>query len=99
MNRTNSCFPVFYIPVNEEQKILYKILRRLNINDIQVDVVDDDIVAYDEDDTWNGKEFYSFLIDEAFVWNGKSVLGIEDELLETFLSFAKKRGVSECCAL
>ncbi len=68
-----------------EREVLYAVLDKLNINDIELSYKGDILYATDGDNEWNGNEIYEFLIDEAFVFNDDgSVLGIDEALLEKF---------------
>ena len=92
--------PVVSFPVveSEEQKVLYAILNALKINDIVLSYDNGVLVAKDSyDNEWKGKEFYDFLENEAFVPDGNGVLGIGDELLAKFHSFAKKYSELKPC--
>lgn len=75
-------------------EILYAVLRKLNMDDVGLDFEGEDIIAFDEDNQWKGKEFYHFLIDECFVFeDGGHVTGIDDELLADFTALAAYNGV------
>lgn len=76
----------------DEINILYKVLNCLKIGDIDLYYDKNNLlVAKDDwDNEWHGKEFYEFLIDEAFVYDDNSVLGIDDELLMDFNKHANK---------
>ncbi len=75
-------------------EILYAVLHKLNMDDVGLDFEGEDIIAFDEDNQWKGKEFYRFLIDECFVFeDGGHVTGIDDELLADFTALAAHNGV------
>lgn len=85
----------FPVPENSETNILYKVLHSLKINDIDLYYDKENVlIAKDDENEWKGKEFYDFLIDEAFVYEDDGVLGINDELLSDFNEHAKKYNVS-----
>lgn len=87
----------FYAPTSEntETNILYKILNRLKISDIDLYYDKENVlIAKDDENEWHGKEFYDFLIDEVFVYTDNGVLGIDDELLSAFNKHAKKYNLS-----
>ncbi len=61
---------------NFEINTLENILHQLKIEDIEVSWDDEynQIIAGDEDNIWNGKQFYDFLLDEVIQYeNGKPV--------------------------
>ena len=75
-------------------EILYAVLHKLNMDDVGLDFEGEDIIAFDEDNQWKGKEFFRFLIDECFVFeDGGHVTGIDDELLADFTALAAHNGV------
>lgn len=85
----------FPVPKNSETNILYKVLHSLKINDIDLYYDKENVlIAKDDENEWRGKEFYDFLIDEAFVYEDDGVLGINDELLSDFNEHAKKYNLS-----
>ncbi len=85
----------FPVPENSETNILYKVLHSLKINDIDLYYDKENVlIAKDDENEWKGKEFYDFLIDEAFVYEDDGVLGINDELLSDFNEHAKKYNLS-----
>ena len=85
----------FPVPENSETNILYKVLHSLKINDIDLYYDKENVlIAKDDENEWRGKEFYDFLIDEAFVYEDDGVLGISDELLSDFNEHAKKYNLS-----
>ena len=85
----------FYDGDNPEIQTLYSVLSALKINDIELSITDEGLVADDGDNVWHGKEFYDFLIDEAIVFEDDgSALGISDELFGEFSKFAEQYGVS-----
>ena len=67
------------VPVyDRETEILYSVLGRLKIDDIELGYDENGLVARDGDNEWHGAEFYHFLVDEAFVFEDDgSVLGID----------------------
>ena len=83
------------IPVyGRATEILCAVLHALNMDDIGLDFEGEDIIAFDEDNQWKGKEFFRFLIDECFVFNDDgSVVGIPNELLMDFTALAEHNGV------
>lgn len=85
----------FPVPENSETNILYKVLHSLKINDIDLYYDKENVlIAKDDENEWRGKEFYDFLIDEAFVYEDDGVLGINDELLSDFNEHANKYNLS-----
>jgi len=85
----------FYTHDDKQIGTLYDVLSALKINDVELSYDDSGtLIATDFDNKWVGKEFYSFLINEAFVYedNG-SVLGINDELYADFKALAAENGV------
>ena len=75
-------------------EILYAVLHNLKMDDVGLDFEGEDIIAFDEDNQWKGKEFFRFLIDECFVFeDGGRVTGIDDELLADFTALAAHNGV------
>lgn len=57
------------VPVyDRETEILYSVLGRLKIDDIELSYDENGLVARDSDNEWHGAEFYHFLVDEAFVF-------------------------------
>ena len=84
----------FVQPETRETQVLYDILYALKINEIDLTYEGGVLVARDNDNMWSGNEFYSFLIDEAFVFqNDGSVLGIKDALLDDFKELCKENNV------
>lgn len=83
MNKINST--VNLINQENEKRILYQILRKLNIHDIELDYDKNGLVAKDDDNVWHGIEFYDFLVNEAIVFeDDNTAIGIPDELIEDF---------------
>jgi len=75
-------------------EILYSVLHALKMDDVGLDFEDEDIVAFDEENRWKGKELFRFLIDECFVFEGEGhVVGISDEELADFTALAEYYGV------
>ncbi|MFX3945302.1 N-6 DNA methylase [Streptococcus suis] len=83
------------VPVyDRETKILYSVLGRLKIDDIELGYDENGLVARDGDNEWHGAEFYHFLVDEAFVFEDDgSVLGIRPDLLDDFKALSENNGV------
>ena len=83
------------VPVyDRETKILYSVLGRLKIDDIELSYDENGLVARDSDNEWHGAEFYHFLVDEAFVFEDDgSVLGIRPDLLDDFKVLSEHNGV------
>ena len=86
----NEKLPVY----DRSTEILYAVLHDLKMDDVGLDFEGEDIIAFDEDNQWKGKEFFCFLIDECFVFeDGGKVTGIDDELLADFTALAAHNGV------
>ncbi len=84
----------FVQPETKETEVLYDVLSALKIDDIDLTYEGDILVARDYDNLWSGKEFYEFLVKEAFVFEKDgSVLGIRDELLKDFKELSESYGV------
>lgn len=84
----------FVQPETKETEVLYKVLSALKIDDIDLTYEGGILVARDNDNLWSGKEFYEFLVKEAFVFEKDgSVLGIRDELLKDFKELSESYGV------
>ena len=83
------------LPVYDRStEILYAVLHKLHMDDVGLDFEGEDLIAFDEDNQWKGKEFFRFLIDECFVFeDGGRVTGIDDELLADFIALAAHNGV------
>ena len=83
------------VPVyDRETEILYSMLGRLKIDDIELSYDENGLVARDSDNEWHGAEFYHFLVDEAFVFEDDgSVLGIRPDLLDDFKALSEHNGV------
>lgn len=66
---------------NDEIKVLYDILSVLKIDDIEVswDDANQQIIAADEDNFWNGKQFYDFLIEEVIVYEDGKPVNVQDK--------------------
>lgn len=79
-----------------EIQILYKVLRKLNIHDINLQISNNNLIAKDSmGNKWKNEEFYKFLIDETFVFNkDESVVGINNDLLSEFKILAGQYGIS-----
>ena len=84
------------IPVyDRETEILYDVLKALKMDDIDLNYDNDGLAVSDSmGNEWHGKEFYEFLINEAFVFqdNG-TVLGLGKELLADFTELSTHNGV------
>lgn len=82
---------------NEEEKLLYKVLKVPGIEYIVLDFnsADGDFTAQDLDDgeTWDAKSFYRWLIDEVLVFTDNGILGMDKDLYKQFETFAHKRGI------
>ena len=79
---------------DRETEILYSVLGRLKIDDIELSYDENGLVARDSDNEWHGAEFYHFLVDEAFVFEDDgSVLGIRPDLLDDFKALSEHNGV------
>ena len=84
----------FVQPESKETEVLYDVLSALKIDDIDLTYEGGILVARDNDSLWSGKEFYEFLVKEAFVFEKDgSVLGIRDELLKVFKELSEGYGV------
>lgn len=84
----------FVQPETKETEVLYDVLYALKIDDIDLTYEGNILVARDDDNLWSGKEFYEFLVKEAFVFEKDgSVLGIRDELLKDFKELSESYGV------
>lgn len=84
----------FVQPESKETEVLYDVLSALKIDDIDLTYEGGILVARDIDNLWSGKEFYEFLVKEAFVFEKDgAVLGIRDELLKDFKELSESYGV------
>ena len=84
----------FVQPETKETEVLYDVLSALKIDDIDLTYEGGILVARDIDNLWIGKEFYEFLVKEAFVFEKDgSVLGIRGELLKEFKELSESYGV------
>lgn len=82
----------------EELEIAEDILSHLKIEDIEVQWDDEfeQIIATDEDNTWHGKEFYDFLLDEAIVYDDNDIPnGIPQTVYERFKDLASIQKLPE----
>ena len=73
----------FYDKNDGEIGLLYHILNKHKVNDIELELNEDgNLVAYDGDNAWDGIGFYDFLFDSLFVYNedGEVDLLEDDEL-------------------
>ncbi len=85
----------FVQPETKETQVLYDILSALKIDDIDLTYEGGVLVARDNDNMWSSNDFYSFLIDEVFVFQDDgSVLGIKDALLDDFKELCKENKVN-----
>lgn len=77
---------------NTEIRTLENILHSLKIEDIEISWDDENnqIIAGDEDNFWEGKEFYDFLTDEVFVYEDGQPLRVNDWDYEQYLGFASQ---------
>lgn len=80
----------------DEIKIIYQVLNAVNINDITLDYKNDKLFATDGDNIWIGKEFYDFILDEVFVYEGNKVVGMKDELYKQFVELSKQYRTNVC---
>ena len=81
---------------DRETEILYDVLAALKMDDVDLNYDNDGLAVSDSmGNEWHGKEFYEFLINEAFVFqdNG-TVLGLGKELLADFTELSTHNGVS-----
>ncbi|GFI40739.1 hypothetical protein IMSAGC017_00774 [Thomasclavelia cocleata] len=76
--------------IADEIEVLEEVLSSIQIEDIEVswDDENDCIIAGDGDNLWNGKQFYDFLLDEAFVYENDQPLSIRDVTYQRLLSYA-----------
>ncbi len=78
----------------DEIDVLYAVLSKLKIDDVVLSYDGNGLVAKDNDNEWHGKEFYAFLVNEAFVFEDDgTVLGLSDNLLSDFTEQAEKYGI------
>lgn len=86
---------------NHELNTLYKVLRALRIEDVELYYRSDlrghkpaVLVATDGYNEWIAEEFYAFLLDEAIVYEDDgSALGIRPALFRELLALAEDYGV------
>lgn len=85
---------IFYSHEDKQIGTLYDILHALKIDDVELSYDENGVlIATDPDNKWIGKEFYTFLIDEVFVYEDKdTVLGIGDKLYADFKTLANDNG-------
>lgn len=88
------------VPVNErteELKLLNKILNRHKVYDIELNIdCFNNLIAMDDDNIWQNKEFYDFLFDELFIYNkDEKVELIADDDLEKLESYRKNYEISK----
>ena len=94
--RNEDFYTIFEDTIFESEiQILYKVLRKLNIHDINLKVNHSNLIAKDSmGNKWKNEEFYKFLVDEAFVFNEDgSVVGISNDLLSEFKILAGQYGI------
>ena len=86
----------FYTHDDKQIGTLYDVLHALKIEDVELSYDErGTLIATDSDNKWTGKEFYFFLMDEAFVYEeNDTVLGISDELYADFKALAAEYGVT-----
>lgn len=81
----------------KEEAMLYKVLRVPGIEYIVLDFnsSEGDFTAQDlyDDETWDAKSFYRWLIDEVLVFTDNGILGMDEDLYKQFEAFANQRGV------
>ena len=54
--------------------LLYDVLNKYKINDIELMYDDkDNLIAMDDDNIWYGKEFYKFMFDEVFNYDNNNI--------------------------
>ena len=84
------------IPVyDRETGILYDVLTKLKMSDVELDFDADGLVASDGKKTWHGAELYRFIIDEAKVFfNANTPEELEDMLSSDFRQLAEHNGVA-----
>lgn len=92
--RDNNTF-MFEDISTEETKTLYDVLHKLKMDDIDLNYDGNGLIATDSmNNVWHGKEFYKFLVDEAFVFEKDgSILGVSDELFRELYKLFSKNGV------
>ena len=80
---------------DREEKVLYDVLSKLRIDDIDLDYDNDGLVARDYDgNVWHGAEFYHFLIDEVFVFDDNGgIVKIDGQLYDDFNELSEHYGV------
>ena len=80
---------------DREEEILYSVLNALKIDDIEIHKEENRLIASDATSVWFDKDFYEFLVKEAFVFedNGE-VAGIRNELLKEFTELSEHYGVT-----
>lgn len=85
---------IFYSHEDKQIGTLYDILHALKIDDVELSYDENGVlIATDPDNKWIGKDFYTFLIDEVFVYEDKdTVLGIGNKLYTDFKTLAKDNG-------
>lgn len=82
--------------LDNELDLIDYILYKHKIYDINLEYdKNNNIVAYDEDNKWKGKEFYDFLYDEVFVYNSHGMVDLlTREELRYLDEYRKKYDIS-----
>lgn len=82
--------------LENELDLIDHILYKHKIYDINLEYdKNNNIVAHDEDNKWNGKEFYDFLYDEVFVYNSHGTVDLlTREELRHLDEYRKKYDIS-----
>jgi len=80
------------IEINDEVGLINHVLSVHKIYDVNVNInSNDQIVAYDDDNTWVGKELYDFLFNEVFVYNENGKIDLLDtEEVEQLREYQKR---------
>ena len=90
LEKQHDVLPVY----DRETEILYDVLSRLEMNDVELDFDADGLVASDGQNTWHGAELYSYIIDEAKVFfNVNTPEELEEVLSSDFRQLAEHNGV------
>lgn len=82
--------------LDNELDLIDHILYKHKIYDINLEYdKNNNIVAYDEDNKWKGKELYDFLYDEVFVYNSHGMVDLlTREELRHLDEYRKKYDIS-----
>lgn len=74
-----------------EIKTLDRILSAVKIDDITLNYdVEGNLVAADEDNQWVNRQFYDFLVEDVFVYDGAgNVLAVPDDVIKDFKELTK----------